>query len=96
MLLLKKLNKTKSQTNKKTPTHNHPTLPTITLPCCSSFKLLAQISVNMKLIPAVKDLPHGYTQEVTLLDILDPYIQIVYSTPLNLFKPFPPTHHHSI
>lgn len=50
----------------------------------------------MKLIPTAKDLPHGYTRKVTLLDILGPYIQVVYSAPLNLFKPFPPTHHHSI
>lgn len=58
--------------------------------------MLAQISVNVKLIPTVKDVPHGYTRRVTSLDILGPYIQVVYSTPLSLFKLFPPTHHHGI
>jgi len=44
--------------------------------------MLAQISVNMKLIPTAKDLPHGYTSRVPSLDILGPCIQAVYSTPL--------------
>lgn len=55
--------------------------------------MLAQVSVNMKLIPTVTNFPRGYTRRVTLLDILGAYNQVVHSTSL---KPFLPTKHHSI
>lgn len=62
----------------------------------SLFKVLAQISVNMKLIPTVTNFPHGYTRRVTLLDILGADNQVVYLTSLYLFKSFLPTKYLSI
>lgn len=56
----------------------------------SLLKMLAQVSVNMKLIPTVTNFPHGYTKRVTLLDILGAYNQVVQSTSIYLNLSFLP------